>query len=111
VWIYGDNWTVKRTEMWAGNTKMMTADWSYSKVRGFYLPSVIKTAFVGGGRMGGGGHGTVQLTFSGWRVNTGLKDSIFPKQEGPRGFGPGGGGQWGQHRRWDQQQQPQKGAK
>jgi hypothetical protein len=88
---------------------MMAADWSYSKVKGFYLPSIIRSEF-NGGRMGGGGKGSVQLTFSGWRVNTGLSDKLFANQQRPQGGGPGGGpggGQWGQHRNWDRQ----KGSK
>jgi hypothetical protein len=60
--------------------------------------------------MGGGGKGSVQLTFSGWKVNTGLSDKLFANQQRPQGGGPGGGpggGQWGQHRNWDRQ----KGSK
>ncbi len=109
VWIWGDNWVVKRTEMWAGTTRMMSADWTYAKVKGFWLPSVIKSAFSGG-RMANGGKGSVQLTFSGWKINTGLSDKIFANQpQHGQGFGPGGGGggQGGQRRGWDRQ----KGSK
>jgi hypothetical protein len=108
VWIWGDTWTVKRTEMWAGTTRMMSADWTYSKVKGFYMPSLIRTEFVGG-RMGGGsggGKGTVQLTFSGWKINTGLSDKLFANQPRGQGFGPGRG-PGGQHGGWDRQ----KGSK
>lgn len=91
VWVWGDTWTVKHSEIWEGQLRRLSVDWAYKKVSGFWLPSRIRTEFTGGPSQEGK-KGTVELTFSNWRVNTGLADSIFPaRPQGPTGSGYGQG--------------------
>jgi hypothetical protein len=86
VYVWGDNWTLKRTEMWAGPNRILSADWRYVQVQGHWLPSRIH-ADVGGGQVAQGEKGTVDMAFSDWNLNVGLDDKIFvepPKPNRPR---------------------------
>ncbi|MBC7289251.1 MAG: hypothetical protein H5T86_14675, partial [Armatimonadetes bacterium] len=48
IWIWGDTWTLKRTELWQGKNKVMAADWLHTKVSGFWMPSKVVCHVTGG---------------------------------------------------------------
>lgn len=82
VWVWGDTWTLKRTQVWVGQNRLVTADWTHTRVQGYWLPARI-TVTVEGGEVVQGGKGTVELIFSDWQVNVGLEDKIFAEQNPP----------------------------
>lgn len=79
VWIWGDTWTLKRSQIWVGQNRLMTADWTHTRVKKYWLPSRI-AILVEGGEVAQGGKGTVELIFSDWQINVGLDDKIFAEQ-------------------------------
>ena len=84
-WVWGDNWTIKRTELWVGDQCVLYADWWWIAVQDTYwMPLWVSAAFTPGKLAPGiaGGYVTVQMWD--YRVNTGLEDSIFPAQSSPR---------------------------
>jgi len=76
VWVWGDTWTLKRTEMWRGDHRVLAADWTHMAVGGFTMPKHVSCA-VTGGRLAREGKGTVVVDFASWKINSGLSDSIF----------------------------------
>ncbi|MCX7600035.1 MAG: hypothetical protein N2512_14385 [Armatimonadetes bacterium] len=89
VWIWGDTWTLKRSQIWVGQNRLMTADWTHTRVQKYWLPSRIAIV-VEGGEVAQGGKGTVELVFSDWQINVGLDDKLFAEQ-------PSGGPPWRHH--------------
>lgn len=82
VWVWGDTWTLKRTQVWVGQNRLVTADWTHTRVQGYWLPARIYV-LVEGGEVAQGGKGTVELIFSDWQVNVGLEDKLFAEQNPP----------------------------
>lgn len=80
LWIWGDRWNVKRSELWRGESKLLSVDWTYMPVGKYWLPKRV-VCHITGGRMVSEGPGTITAVFSNWRVNTGLPDRIFADQK------------------------------
>ncbi|MGD9518584.1 MAG: outer membrane lipoprotein carrier protein LolA [Armatimonadota bacterium] len=79
LWIWGDTWTIKRSEIWRRDAKILTADWEH-KACGRYLMPLRVVCKVTGGRMAEKGSGTIKVDFAGWKVNSGLADSLFAQE-------------------------------
>ncbi|HOS95881.1 MAG TPA: hypothetical protein PLD23_06680 [Armatimonadota bacterium] len=83
-WIHGAKWTVLRMKMPAsgGNQQSFELDiaWTYARVQGYYVPTRISVSLPG--MMFGPnvwGQGRASLTMTDWRINVGLKDSVFAR--------------------------------
>jgi len=79
VWVRGDRYTVERMEVYSGPKKELSVSWTYQLIGGrFWMPQVIQ-ARMHEWRTGGEAkrEGTVAVTFSNVRVNTGLSDELF----------------------------------
>lgn len=83
-WIDGANWTVRRMRVSVPGRQGQQPDleiaWVYAKVQGFYVPTRISASLPGvifGPNVRGQGRASLSLTD--WRINVGLKDSVFAK--------------------------------
>jgi outer membrane lipoprotein-sorting protein len=81
LWVWGDNWTVDRLEMWYDGTQMFTMRWTYQRVGGKYLMPQSLVFTTSADRLPGGKRGQVRLQFSQVQVNLGLKDELFAQQK------------------------------
>lgn len=83
-WIDGANWTVRRMRVSVPGPQGQQPDleiaWVYAKVQGFYVPTRISASLPGvifGPNVRGQGQASLSLTD--WRINVGLRDSVFAK--------------------------------
>lgn len=104
--VHGERWTPERIEIPQADGRAMIAAFTYTNVSGYWLPSELVVHFETGtvdsmaqapanpfggaeqsgrGQMRGGGRaGTVTVRYSGYQVNTGLRDDVFVKQGEPK---------------------------
>ncbi len=81
LWIDGTRYTLSRTELWAGLNRLLTVYWEHTHVDDkYWMPTQVRCE-ISGGILGGGRPGTVTVSFSGYRINTGLSDELFGAQE------------------------------
>ncbi len=80
VWIWGDNWTVQKLQVFRGQQQLFQVRWVYQRiVDEYWMPKwIIFTASTG--RLPGRKRGEVTLHFSKIEVNLGLKDDIFEQE-------------------------------
>ena len=77
LWVEGEHWTLVRSEVWSGGNRLLTVYWKHLKVNGkFWLPGEV-SCDVSGGALGGSKPGHLTVTFSDYRVNSGLSDDLF----------------------------------
>jgi len=83
-WINGSKWTVVRMKMPASGGRQQSFEldiaWTYTQVQGYYVPTRISVSLPGmifGPNVKGQGHAS--LTMTNWRINVGLKDSVFAR--------------------------------
>ena len=79
VWVRGDRYTVERMEVYSGPKKELAVNWTYQLIGGqFWMPQTI-LARIPEWRSSSNTkrEGTVSVTFSNVRVNTGLSDDLF----------------------------------
>jgi outer membrane lipoprotein-sorting protein len=78
-WVWGDNWTIKRTELWVDDARVMVAEWWFIQAQDTYwVPYWIVATFSADKLAQGIPAGSVTVQFWDYSVNTGLQDSIFP---------------------------------
>ncbi len=77
VWIRGDNWTPTRTEIWAGQTRLVQIEWTFARIADQYWMPTSIVCRIPSGLLGDQGPGTVKLLWQDYQVNTGLSDTIF----------------------------------
>ena len=81
LWIDAERYTLSRTELWAGLNRLLTVYWEHTHVDDrYWLPAQVRCE-ISGGILGAGRPGTVTVSFSGYRINTGLSDELFGAQE------------------------------
>ena len=81
LWVDAERYTLSRTELWAGLNRLLTVYWEHTHVDDkYWLPTEVKCE-ISGGILGAGRPGTVTVSFSGYRINTGLSDELFGAQE------------------------------
>ena len=81
LWIDGERYTLSRTELWAGPNRLLTVYWEHTRVDDrYWMPTQVRCE-ISGGILGAGDPGTVTVSFSGYRINTGLSDELFGAQE------------------------------
>ncbi|MFO7946930.1 MAG: outer membrane lipoprotein-sorting protein [Armatimonadota bacterium] len=81
IWIWGDTWTPQRLEAYRGPELKAKVRWTHQKVNNSYwLPETITFEAVGE-NLPGRKSGTITLRFSNFRINTGLSDDIFKREE------------------------------
>jgi len=81
LWIDAERYTLSRTELWAGLNRLLTVYWEHTRVDDkYWLPTQVRCE-ISGGILGAGDPGTVTVSFSGYRINTGLSDELFGAQE------------------------------
>ena len=81
LWIDAERYTLSRTELWAGPNRLLTVYWWHTRVDDkYWMPTQVRCE-ISGGMLGGGRPGTVTVSFSGYRINTGLSDELFGAQE------------------------------
>ena len=80
-WVWGDNWTLKRTELWLGDQCVLAAEWWFIQVQDqYWMPYWIVCSFAPGKIAPGMAGGGLTVQFWDYHVNTNLEDSIFPAQ-------------------------------
>jgi len=78
VTVEGRRFTVERMEVVRGQTTHATFVWQHTLVQGrYWMPSTIACTVPQAAARGGGPGGRLTVTFSGYRVNTGLSDAVF----------------------------------
>ncbi len=78
ITIEGRRFTVERMEIVRGANVHAVLDWQHTLVGGrYWMPSVITCTVPRAPGAHGGGGGTVTVSFTGYRVNTGLSDAVF----------------------------------
>ena len=77
VWIRGDYFFPTKTEIWRGATKLVTIDWTFAWVEGKYWMPTSIVATVPAGILSEEGPATIRLSWSDYRVNSGLGDEVF----------------------------------
>ncbi|MGD8237123.1 MAG: hypothetical protein PVH68_01105 [Armatimonadota bacterium] len=79
AWVNGKSWTMQKMEVWRDDRRAMSLTWEHTLVeKRFWLPKSVKCELAQ--RPRGGGRrmkGTAAITFSEYRVNTGLDDTLF----------------------------------
>ena len=81
LWVDAERYTLSRTELWAGLNRLLTVYWEHTHVDDkYWLPTQVRCE-ISGGILGAGDPGTVTVSFSGYRINTGLSDELFGAQE------------------------------
>ncbi len=81
LWVDAERYTLSRTELWAGLNRLLTVYWEHTHVDDrYWLPAEVRCE-ISGGILGAGRPGTVTVSFSGYRINTGLSDELFGAQE------------------------------
>jgi len=82
VWIDAERYLLLRSEIWRGQKRMLRVSFEHTLVDGrHWMPSRIVTELAAGALGGRDEGGTIELGFSGYRVNTGLSDSIFEESD------------------------------
>ena len=84
-WVDSQRHLLAKMEVWRDNARALTVSFDQVLVQQrYYLPSHIDCRLADGalGRRGGGGPATMQLDFSDYRVNVGLRDALFDEDEG-----------------------------
>lgn len=79
IWVNGGRWTMERVQVWEGRTMMLEARFAYRQAQGFWMPSQVACT-VPGRVLGGDKPGRVTVTFSDYRINTGLTDAFFEEK-------------------------------
>ena len=81
LWVNAERYTLSRTELWTGLNRILTVYWEHTHVDDkYWLPTQVRCE-ISGGVLGAGDPGTVTVSFSGYRINTGLSDELFGAQE------------------------------
>ena len=81
LWVDAERYTLSRTELWTGLNRILTVYWEHTRVDDkYWLPTQVRCE-ISGGILGAGDPGTVTVSFSGYRINTGLSDELFGAQE------------------------------
>jgi len=81
LWIDAERYTLSRTELWTGPNRLLTVYWEHTHVNDrYWMPAQVRCE-ISGGILGGSRPGTVTVSFSGYRINTGLSDELFDRQE------------------------------
>ncbi len=81
LWIDAERYTLSRTELWAGLNRLLTVYWEHTHVDDrYWMPAQVRCE-ISGGILGASRPGTVTVSFSGYRINTGLSDELFGAQE------------------------------
>ena len=80
VWIWGDNWTVQKLQVFRGQQQLFQVRWVYQKIADkYWMPKwIIFTTSAG--RLPGRKQGEVTLHFSKIEVNLGVKDEVFEQE-------------------------------
>jgi len=83
VTIDGARWTVGRIEVVEGQRTHATFDWQYALIAGrYWMPTLIRCSVPEAPRADGGKGAEVTVTFSGYKVNSGLSDTLFEESGG-----------------------------
>ncbi len=81
LWVAANTWTLTKSEIWAGPNKLATVLWKYTQVnKQFWMPTRL-VCRLGDGTLPMLSAGTITLTFSNYRINTGLSDEFFAARE------------------------------
>ncbi|GEM_PF-2697227 len=80
VWIWGDNWTVQKLQVFRGQQQLFQVRWVYQQIAGkYWMPKWIVFS-ASSGRLPGRKQGEVTLHFSKIELNLGLKDESFEQE-------------------------------
>ena len=87
LWVVANIWTLTKSELWAGPNKLATLSWQYARINEqFWMPARLVCRLGSGAlpQLSGGAltlpeldGGVVTITFSNYRINTGLTDEFF----------------------------------
>ena len=81
LWVDAERYTLTRTELWAGTNRLLTVYWEHTRVDDrYWMPAEVRCE-ISGGILGGGRPGTITVSFTEYRINTGLNDELFGAQE------------------------------
>ncbi len=81
LWVEDERWTLTKTELWGGANRYLTVYWKHVQVNErFWMPAEVKCE-ISGGVLRGARPGTITVTFTDYRVNTGLSDELFESKD------------------------------
>jgi hypothetical protein len=97
--ISAERWTIERGELRFAENRTLAVEFAYARVEAVWLPSELRLSFsqppttpesppLADQKMVQGGHrlplkGSVVIRYSGYRLNTGLPDTVFPAPSDP----------------------------
>lgn len=79
LWINGSRWTVEKVHILRGPDLIAGVTFAYRKVQGFWMPTKVSCT-IPKGVAGSEKPGHMSLSFSGYKINTGLTDEFFEKR-------------------------------
>jgi len=77
LWIDTERYLLLKSEIWRGGKRQLSVRFNHRQVSGRWMPRTINTSVAKGALAGREGPAQIDLEFVGYRVNTGLPDSIF----------------------------------
>ena len=81
AWVDANTWVLTKSEIWAGPNKLVTVLWKYARVNEqFWMPARL-ICRLGAGTLPTLSAGTITITFSNYRINTGLSDEFFASRQ------------------------------
>lgn len=89
IWVNGTRWTMQRIHIMEGAKVLVSINFTYKHTQGFWMPTKV-TCTIPKGTMGSDKPGHISISFSDYKINTGLTDEFFEKKAGGRrGDSPG----------------------
>ena len=79
LWVNDKRWTVDRVHVYVGGNLVAKVEYTYKYIQKFWMPTKVACALPRGA-MGSDKPGNVCITFSDYRINTGLTDEFFDKK-------------------------------
>jgi len=80
VWVNGNRWTVEKVSVMDGSDLIADVAFTYQQVQGFWMPAKVSCT-VPKGIVGSSKPGQMSITFSEYKINTGLTDKFFEDKE------------------------------
>lgn len=77
LWIDSERYLLLKSEIWRGGAMMLSVRFAHTRVSGHWMPARIVAEMAAGAVTGRDRGGRIEMTFSNYRVNTGIPDSIF----------------------------------
>ncbi len=81
VWIDSERFVLLKSEIWRGGAVMLTVNFTWAQVSGWWMPSRIVAELAAGAMTGSDAGGRIEMSFANYRVNVGIPDSVFEESD------------------------------